>query len=159
MATNKNKDLQILAYFAQKHPKASITVLMKLCYLADLISVKRDKKQITSFEYRRYNFGPFDNNVYSCVEELTSKGILRAETDYTSTGNEFVVYHFNDEAGFSFNEVSEKEKGIIDELLASVNGYGAKVLTEIAYKTEPLKSLGATIDGGEHLNAKLDLSL
>lgn len=157
--TNKTKDLQILAYFAQKHPKASITVLMKLCYLADLISVKREKKQITSFEYRRYNFGPFDNNVYSCVEELTSRGIFQAETDYTPTGNEFVVYHFNSEEEFLFDEITEKERKIIDELLESVNGYGAKVLTEIAYKTEPLKSLGATINGGENLNAKLDLSL
>jgi uncharacterized phage-associated protein len=155
----KNKDLQIIAYLSKKHPKASVTVLMKLCYLIDLINVKREKKQITSFEYRRYNYGPFDDNIYPCLEELATKKIIEAKTDYTQGGNEFIVYCFNEESGFKFDEISEKEFSIIDELLESVNGYGAKVLTEIAYKTKPMQALGATIDGGENLNAKLDLSL
>ena len=47
----------------------------------------------------------------------------------------------------------------MDEVLDSVNGYGAKALTEIAYKTKPMQALGATLNGGEHLNEKLDMSL
>lgn len=156
---NKNKDLQILAYLAQKHPKASVTVLMKLCYLIDLVSFKRNKEQITGFEYKRYNFGPFDEDIYIRLKELTEKNIISQKQDYTQTGNEYIIYCFNEESDFSFDEISEPEIGIMNEVLDSVNGYGAKALTDIAYKTRPMQALGATLNGGEHLNEKLDLSL
>lgn len=132
---------------------------MKLSYLADLINVKRNGKQISDFEYRRHFYGPFDKAVYSYVESLSEQKLISAESDYGSTGEEFSVYFINPEkeTAVTFEKINETERNVMDELLNSVKGYGAKMLTEIAYKTKPLKSLKATIGGSEGLGKMLNL--
>jgi hypothetical protein len=76
------KDHQILAYLAKAHPSASITVLMKLSYLIDLFSTKKRGKKISSFNYIRYSYGPFAQQVYDVVEDLVLNGILVPKNDY-----------------------------------------------------------------------------
>lgn len=132
---------------------------MKLSYLVDLVSVKRAKKQVTSFEYRRFHYGPFDKDIYTYVEDLIENKLIIAESDYGLTGEEFSVFSINPnkENLADFAKLDDKEKSIMDEVLKSVRGYGAKMLTEIAYRTKPMKSLKATIGGSEHLGRKLKL--
>lgn len=153
------KTRQLILYLVKNNPKSSITSLMKLAYLADLINVKRSKKQISSFNYRRYHYGPFDKQIYSYVEGLTDDGLVFSESDYGATGEEFSVFSIVPEKreGLDFSKLNASEVGVVDELLNSVRGYGARVLTEIAYKTKPMKSLKATIGGSEHLGEKLNL--
>lgn len=153
------KTKQFILYLIKNNPKSSITSLMKLAFLADLVSVKRLKKQISSFSYRRYHYGPFDKQIYSYVEGLTEAGLIFAESDYGATGEEFSVFSIVSEKkeGLNFSKLSAAEVGIIDELLNSMRGYGARDLTEIAYKTKPMKRLRATIGGSEHLGEILDL--
>ena len=52
----------------------------------------------------------------------------------------------------------DNNKDIIDELLNSLGGLSPSQLTKIAYGTEPMKKLGATLGGNEHLNDVLELS-
>lgn len=153
------KTRQLLLYLIKNNPKVSITSLMKLAYLADLISIKRIKNRISNFEYRRYYFGPFDKKIYNYIEYLTEKNLIISESDYGLTGEEFSVFSLNPkkEAGIEFKKLKDTEKKIIDELLNSVKGYGAKILTEIAYKTDPMKALGATLGGSQNLGKKLNL--
>lgn len=153
-----NKTEQLLAYLSKGHSNASVTVLMKLAYLVDLIAIKRTGKQISSFEYRRYHFGPFDQGIYNFLNSLVEKQVLKPSVEYTKSGGEAVVYHFNDEKRDFFSKIlTADEIGIVDELLDSVGGYGAKILTQIAYKTQPMKNIGATLGGNENMNAKLNL--
>ena len=153
------KNLQVLAYLAKEHPEASVTVLIKLCYLADLISLKRYNRKISSFNYIRYYFGPFDPEIYTDLESLVKDNFLIATSEYTKKGAEAIIYHYNEEKEFNGKDILADDRAILDELLTSVRGYGAKTLTEIAYSTKPMKALGATLGGNENLGTKLDLTV
>lgn len=153
-----SKTQQLLAYLSSRHTDASITVLMKLAYLVDLVSYKKFKKQISDFTYVRFYYGPYDSAINTYVEELLNQGILSATTEYTNSGNEYVVYRFNVDMVVSFGNLDDIEIELIDEVLEGLKGYGAKTLTDIAYKTAPLIKMGATQGGKEHLGELLDLS-
>lgn len=154
----KTKD--VIIYVSQKHPRASITAFMKICYLIDLISFRKTKQQITQFSYMRYNYGPFDDKMYSYIQNLLEEKILNSESEYTPNGQEYFVYSFNDSADNNPTLVlSADETNIADEVLNAVVGFGAKTLTEIAYKTKPMVALGATLGGKENFSQLLDLSL
>lgn len=153
------KTRQLLLYLLKNNPKSSITSLMKLAYLADLISVKRQKRQISNFEYRRHYYGPFDKKIYQYIEDLTENKFVKAGSDFGSTGEEFGVFSINPEKGeeVAFDKLGIKEIEILDALLGSVRGYGARMLTEIAYQTKPMQKLKATIGGSESFGKKLNL--
>lgn len=155
---NRIKTKQLLAYLIQEHSSASVTVLMKLSYLIDLVSVKKEHKQVTDFEYKRYHFGPFDQSIYILLSELETEGVVKAESQYTPGGEEYVKYSFNEEKEeLISDQLTDKDCEIANQVLDQVSGYGAKTLTEIAYQTVPMKKLGATLGGSENLNEKLDL--
>ena len=158
MANTKNS--QLIAYIAKTHQAASVTVLMKLSYLIDLVAIKKLGQTISEFEYRRYNFGPFDNRIYKVIESLVTEKVLGQNSDYSSMGSEYIVYSFNGEnTEYSFEKLSAQETGLISDVVKSLRGYGAKTLTEIAYQTKPMLALGATLGGDENLNAKIDLTV
>lgn len=158
---NNNKTEQLLAYLAKNHPGSTVTSIMKLAYLVDLVSVKRTGKQVSNFEYRRYNFGPFDKKIYGYLDNLTNTKAITPHTEFSPRGDEYVVYSFNEASStvFSFEKLSSEEIKIADEVLDNVRGYGAKVLTEMAYHTKPMKKIGATRGGSENLNKLLDLDV
>jgi len=153
------KNQQLLAYLAKNHLKASITVLMKLSYIIDLFFVKSTGRKLSNFNYVRYYHGPYDSSINSDIQVLVDSQIIYPKAHYTATGEEFIVYNFNDGAEFDFNDLSQPELEKIDEIMETLKGYGAKTLTDIAYKTKPMLALGATHGGNEHLNTVLDLSL
>lgn len=154
------KTRDVIIYVSQKHPRASITAFMKICYLIDLISFKKIKRQITQFSYKRYNYGPFDDKVYSYIQSLLEENILSSESEYTPNGQEYFVYSFNDsEDNNPTLNLSADETNIADEVLNAVVGFGAKTLTEIAYKTKPMVALGATLGGKENFSQLLDMTL
>ena len=155
------KTRQLLLYLLKNNPGSSVTSLMKLAYLADLISTKRQEKQISNFEYRRHHYGPFDKKIYQYIDSLTEDKIIKAESDFSLTGEEFSVFSINPEVEDKvvFDKLGSKEIKILDDLLGSVRGYGAKMLTEIAYQTKPMQKLKATIGGTEHLGERLNLSV
>jgi uncharacterized phage-associated protein len=153
------KTKQLLAYIVQNNPNISITGLMKLSYIADLISVKKFGKQISNFDYKRYKYGPFDNKIYGYLKDLISEEVISEDGAISQTGDEYIVYVFNKdkEEDFSFDRLSSDEQQIINEVLESLKGYGAKALVELAYKTKPMKKIGAKIGNRKGLNEKLDL--
>lgn len=153
------KNQQIIAYLAKNHGKASITVLIKLAYIIDLFNIKKTGNQLTDFQYIRYYHGPYDKAINSDLQTLLDGGVLYPKAHYTVTGDEYVVYNFNDETKFNFDKISEQEVLTIDEVMENLTGYGAKTLTDIAYKTKPMLKFGATHGGVEHLNEALDLSV
>jgi len=152
------KNKQFLIYIAKKYITFTITSLMKIAYLIDLISVKRDIGQISNFKYKRYKYGPFDSKIYKYITDLVNDKILKEETEYTHTAEEYIKYRFNeDKEEIKFDKLTEKEIKVINEVLENLKGYGAKTLTEIAYKTDPMIALKATLGGEENLNTSLDL--
>ncbi len=153
-----NKTSELLSYITLKHPRLSVTSLMKLSYLIDLVQIKKTNEQISNFKYSRYKYGPFDNDIYNYAQSLVVNGFIREDSEYSPYGGEYIVYSCdNDDDSITFDNLSPKELETIDEVINSVIGFGAKALVELAYKTKPMKKIGATIGGNEHLNELLDL--
>ena len=72
---------------------------------------------------------------------------------------EYILYMNNPErATLSYDKITKKEINIIHEVLTTVRGLGAKALTEIAYKTKPMKAIGAEIGNKKGLGLPLDLN-
>lgn len=154
-----NANQKLLTYFASKHEKPSVTVLMKLCYLTDLVSIKRGGQQITEYKYERYTFGPFDKTIYQDLESLVEQEILDIELFYPEGAfSELVLYRPNEESDeLESIDLSDEQKGIVDEILSSLGGYGARALTDVAYGTKPMLELNATLGGNENIGKRLDL--
>lgn len=155
---SRSKTLQILSYIIKNHPNVSVTSLMKLSYLIDLVAIDKGKNKIFDFQYIRYNYGPFDKNIYKCLESLVDDNIIREGANISSTGDEFVTYNINKKNNISFDKISDDEKEIIDEVLESLEGYGTKALTELTYRTKPMKKLKATLNNKAGLNKPLNLN-
>lgn len=152
------KTEQLLVYITKGFKSASITILMKLAYLVDLITVTRGKEQISSFQYRRYKYGPFNSEIYAYLTKLVEENIFEDLAQPCPPSEEYIVYKVNEKSDkISFDKLSADERKIIDEVVDSMSGYGAKTITEVTYKTKPMIALGATLGGTENLNTILNL--
>lgn len=151
-----NKTKQFLAYLIQNNPAVPITSLMKLSYLIDLVSMKKTKRKISNFIYKRYKYGPFDNRIYNILKELEQTVVVE-DVAYSHSGDEYIVYKYKEGVDFSFDQLAERERKIISEVLSTVRGYGAKALTELTYKTKPMIKIKAQIENDAGLNQILDL--
>lgn len=147
-----------LLYFSKFHPKPSVTVLMKLCYLLDLMAVGEGNEKLTDFKYIRYSFGPFDQNIYSELEKLIELGFAHQDMDYTTLGTEVIFYKINDDLATNVS-LENPGRELAEELLEAVKGYGARELTQIAYKTKPMVALGASLGGKENIGKELNLAV
>ena len=92
------KTAQLLVYLVKNKTRCSVTSLMKLVYLVDLISLKKLGHKVSDFEYKRYNFGPFSEKIYNYLEKLNvEQEIIKTDFDYAFDGSEYVIYKFNKE--------------------------------------------------------------
>jgi len=155
---SRSKTLQVLSYIIKNHPNVSVTSLMKLSYLVDLVAIEKGKNKISDFQYIRYNYGPFDKKIYRYLESLVKDGIIKEGANISSTGDEFVTYNINNKNNTSFDKIPDDEKEIIDEVLESLEGYGTKALTELTYRTKPMKKIRATLNNKAGLNKPLVLN-
>jgi uncharacterized phage-associated protein len=152
----ENKTKQIITYLIDKHPNTSVTALMKLCYLIDLVSIKETGKQITNFTYIRYNFGPFDKKIYNYLESLTEDKVITQKQEYTASGKDFIIYQITETTEPNHSEINDSTT-MINKVLDNVVGHGAKGLTQIAYQTEPMIKIGAKIGNDNGMFQKLNL--
>lgn len=150
------KTEQLLAYLIQNHPFPSVTSLMKLSYIVDLLSIKKTDEQISDFEYIRYKYGPFDKKIYDYLHRLLDDGVILEDSAVTQAG-EVVVYKFNEGAELPITEISPAEEEIINGVLETLAGYGPKALIDVTYRTKPMISIGAKQDNEVGLNERLDL--
>ena len=149
-----NKNEQLLAYLVSKHTNCTITSLMKLSYLVDLFNIKESGKKISSYEYIRFHYGPFCKIISQDIDKLIEEGVIEPKMEYDPAfGNEYIVYNLKEDMGTS--ELTKNEIENINVLLDKFRGYGAKALTLVAYKTDPMKDLGATLGGNEGMRRKL----
>jgi len=151
------KTKQLLALIIKEHPKIPLTSLMKLSYLIDLVHIKKYNKAISDFKYVRYTYGPFSYDIYDYLKDLSIKEVIFETIDYSPMGDEYIKYEFNNNSDFSFTKLSSKEKKTIGEVIDKLIGLGAKALTELAYRTKPMKKIGAEIGNNKNLNMELDL--
>ena len=128
----------MLIKILEKTPR-DITSLMKLSYLIDLSAIRKLGKKISDFRYIRYNYGPFDAAIYTDLDKLIKDKIICTQSEYTQYG-ETIIYKLNQERidDIKIDALNEDEIRLIEDIINSLEGYGAKLLTDIAYKTKPM---------------------
>ena len=157
--TVSEKTKQLVNYLISKHHLSTVTSLIKLCYLCDLVSVGNNNGQITNFNYIRWHFGPYDGKIEKVLFDLVGSGEMKSDTAYTDYGTEYVKYEVTEDIEPKIDKLTETDLGHIDAVLESLKGYGPKALTQVAYKTKPMTAIGATLGGTEHMGEVLNLTL
>jgi hypothetical protein len=153
------KNLSTITYIIAKRGGATVTELMKLCYLADLVAVRNGNQRFTDFNYVRWYYGPFDKDIYTCLNDLATRDVIESCIEYTAKGTEAETYK---QKGADLKEdmgLSEEEQRMLDALLGEVSSFGAAGLTEIAYNTDPMKALGVKIGDNKDIGKAIDLSI
>ncbi len=152
-----SKTKQLIAYLIDKHAVATVTSLMKLCYLSDLVNYQETKKQISIFKYIRWNYGPYDAKISMYLYGLIEDETIKSEVAFTNDGNEYYRYQLANK-DYDKSLLSAGELSNVDAVLNSLVGFGPSALIEVAYKTKPMKALQATIGGTEHLGTALNFN-
>ena len=150
------KTQQFIALIFKLYKHCTVQNLLKLAYLSDYLYFEKTGIQLSGFTYRLYSFGPFDESVFSHLEELIAKGLIRAHLNYTRNGLEYVSYVFNDSVtDLKFKaefmpDFSLLEFTLAREILYEFFYYNEKELTEMVYKSKPVRSLGVASPGEPH---------
>lgn len=151
---SKTKNKEILKQIVFGYGLCTITALIKLSYLVDVAYYHKIGRKISSFNYVRYFYGPFDKSIYNLVNELTEDGTFIANSTIKDN-NDVVLYSYSSKK-IETNMVSRSEKLVINNVVRTLKEYGAVALTKIAYETKPMKALDATLGGNENINKTLD---
>lgn len=150
------KKEQIIHYIVSSRPKSGITEVMKLAYLFEVAYYRVNGKQYASFGFIRYTYGPFDDEIYKIISKLTAEGLILTDEVILPSDNVKAVFLPSEkELEYTFDD---KTKLILNRVLQETEGLKTRELTMLSYQTEPMKELGATMGGDEHLNERLDIS-
>jgi len=153
----KVRTKELIKYLVSTMSVSTITSLTKMLYLIDLASVSSGKEKTTSFNYIRYYYGPYDKEIKTMLDELIIYGDLILNIKTSPSGEPYMVYKLPE--GVTSYEYDDINSDIAFDLVESLGHLSAKTLTDIAYKTKPMTSLGATLGGTQHLNEVLDLAV
>lgn len=130
------RTFELFAYIGKElNWKWDIMQFMKLPYFIDLNSAKDLGFQITNLKYIRYEFGPFDKNIYT-YRNLFENRKYNVKFSYI---NDYL--------------------DTINKVLTSLPTKDGEKLKKLSYQTEPMKKLKATMNGKEAWMQKLDLSI
>jgi transcriptional regulator with XRE-family HTH domain len=129
------RTFELFVYMGEKlNWKWDIMQFMKLPYFIDLNAVKDLGHQITNFKYIRYEYGPFDKNIYTYRTLFENK--------------EYKEIHFS-----YIDSILPQ----IDATLAALPITSGEKLKALSYKTKPMQKLKATPTGKEGWMQELDL--
>ena len=147
------KTQQFIALIFKLYKHCTVQNLLKLAYLSDYLYFEKTGQQLSGFTYRLYSFGPFDESIFSLLEELIAKQMISSHLNYTRNGLEYASYVFND----SVTDLKFKAEFIplfsilefytLREILYEFFYYNEKELTEMVYKSKPVRALGVAAPG------------
>ena len=129
------RTFELFAFIGDKLEwKWDIMQFMKLPYFVDLEFVKSKGFKLSNLDYQRYEYGPFDKNIYTYRNLFEGK---HPKVKYS------YIADFIDD---------------IETTLKTLPVRNGDRLKKLTYETAPMKKLGATIGGKEGWNEKLDLN-
>jgi len=130
------KLLEIFDYILKRIWKTDILKAMKLAYFLDL-----ETKIDTWLNYIRWNWWPFDKNIYQLSEVFENNG-----------------YELKNKKPFKhYFLLEKKDMKKIDEILAKYWDKSWNELMRLSYETQPMKNLWATIWGEEGMGEVLEV--
>jgi len=149
----RERSRQLLAYILKIYKHATAYNLMRLSYLIDFIVHEKKGYRLSSFNYRLLSFGPFDESVFDCLEHLIQKRLIHSHAHSYGNGLEVVTYSYNDricDEKFKnevMPDISLSEFYSVQNILYELYNYSEEEITEMVYKTKPVKALGVKRPG------------
>lgn len=100
-------DLLPLAFLYTDNQRAieGVTRFQKLVFLA-----QQETSLEGGYEYEPDQYGPFSSELYSALEELERKGLIKQATETTRSGNEKYVYSLTKKGQLVVQKILNDEK-------------------------------------------------
>ena len=112
------------------------TKLIKLAYLADLISRMSTGRPITSYVYQLFEHGPFDPGLYETIKALEKDGCIEERFVEELGGNRYALRGDQADPG----SLSEEEMFIAERVGEDYGRLPLDILLdEVVYRTEPAR--------------------
>lgn len=150
MTKSKKTFQNAVLFFLEKgrHPTLGKVKLAKLLFLADAIAYQNFKKTITGKDYIKLPLGPVPEDFDVELSEMEDKKLISKSPRYPYlNGQEFYI---NRESA-CMDVFTQKEKAILNEVLAIFHEKYTKELVEISHKLLPWD----IIDIGEKISFEL----
>jgi uncharacterized phage-associated protein len=111
--------------------------LMKLLYLADYHARQYFGHPISSIPYRWHDHGPFDESLYTCLDRLEERDIIRHEQVPVAGGA--TAHHYVPKDAPPAHEFTPDEVEILSYVCREYSKRDIRELLEdIVYQTEPM---------------------
>lgn len=136
-----------------KVPNIGSTAVLKLIYLADLEARKYYGEPISPLNWKWYDHGPFDSQIYQSFGRLAKDGFVRQEAVPFSPAkikNSLKVTN-PDHPG----SISSRANDILDGVIARFGSMNLDDLLKYVYDTPPMKQ--AQSDGARNQFLKMEL--
>jgi len=130
-----NRVAQMIRFFVERVPGAGRTQIVKFLYLADVESRRYLGRPISDLDYIWYDYGPFNKEILSQLDQLCDQGVITGEKVLYPGG---AGYRYNPATPVQF-KFSREELAILDFTAAI---YGSTplqaLLEEIVYQSQPM---------------------
>ncbi len=139
MSPDLSRNAQLVKFFAQQYRGIPRKHLVKLIYMADLLSLEYLGEQISSFRWYKYKHGPYDQAIEVAVEELVEAGLVSDEREPWWKGSYHRVVDHHQPVPFDFGI------GELAVLAYVVKNYlqmtTKELVSDVVYQTEPFKAM------------------
>jgi len=127
--------------------KIGRTMILKLVYLIDLESRRYVGKPVSCLEYRLWNHGPFDAEIYRAIETLREAGDVAEETiHYPSASG----YRYSTTNPARVHGLTRAEEAIVSYVLCTYASHDLQEVLDVVYNTKPMKAVE-----GSALNSRI----
>src|SRR5262245_28563618 len=100
-----NHVAQMIRFFVERVPGAGRTQIVKFLYLADVESRRYLGRPISNLNYIWYDYGPFDKEILSQLDQLCDHGFVKGEKTFYPGGT---GYRYNPGTAVQFNFSNEE---------------------------------------------------
>lgn len=114
--------------------------IIKYVYLADLYYAEKHGDTFTHIEWQFYNFGPWSNNVYSCIDSSLTK-IMASKATLESIYRDEDCVRWSRQDHTQLTRISRDIPAVITvKLSRDIHKYtnDTKALLDFVYKTKPM---------------------
>jgi hypothetical protein len=127
----------LILYFLARVPGAGRTQIVKFLYLADLESRRCLGRPLTDLKYIWGDFGPFDQRIYDCLDQLRKSGKVTEEQYPSSYGG--TAYCYRTCAGQPQEPATKVVALILEKVVTDIQGVPLRnLLDDVVYQTKPM---------------------
>lgn len=135
-----SRNAQVLRYLLDAAPGVGHTKLAKFAYLADLEARRYLGQPISTFEYKRWHFGPFDPSFYAAKDELVGAGFATSRKEWIGNYQGHCLEPTPAAVEYDFSLAEAEVLRYVAQTYMSMTARG--LCDDVVYETEPMKNEG-----------------